>query len=95
MRPAYRAAAVAYLRRVASETRAAWGEAQAAKCTAELRIDIKSLSGLPLRFPELEGSAGMRRLNSGRHAVFYQVLTDRIEIVRVLHAATDLERWLG
>lgn len=90
----YRAAAAADLRRVARETRAAWGEAQAARYTAELRDDIKSLRELPLRFPAFEGRDGLRRMNSGRHAVFYLVLEGRIEIVRVLHAASDLERWL-
>ena len=94
MRLTYRAAATADLRRVARETRAAWGAAQAAKYTAELRDDIKSLRELPLRFPEFEGREGLRRMNSGRHAVFYLVVDDRVEIIRVLHAASDFERWL-
>ena len=93
MRLTYRAAATADLRRVARETRAAWGEAQAAKYTAELRDDIKSLGELPLRFPEFEGRDELRRMNSGRHAVFYLVVDDRVEIIRVLHAASDFERW--
>lgn len=90
----YRAAAEADLRRVARETRAAWGEAQAAKYAAQLRDDIKSLREFPLRFPEFKARAGMRRMNSGQHAVFYLVLEDAIEIVRVLHGASDFERWL-
>jgi len=94
MRLTYRAAAIADLRRVARETRAAWGEAQAAKYTAELRDDIKSLRELPLRFPEFDGREGLRRMNSGRHAVFYLVVEGRVEIIRVLHVASDFERWL-
>jgi plasmid stabilization system protein ParE len=31
---------------------------------------------------------------SGRHAVFYLVFDDRVEIVRVMHLASDFERWL-
>ena len=31
---------------------------------------------------------------SGRHAVFYLVFDDQIEIVRVMHLASDFERWL-
>ena len=93
MRLTYRAAAIADLRRVARETRAAWGAAQAAKYTAELRDDIKSLRELPLRFPEFEGREGLRRMNSGRHAVFYLVVDDRVEIIRVLHVASGFERW--
>ena len=94
MRIKFRTAASADLRRLARETRAAWGAAQAAKYVAELRDGIKSLRELPLRFPEFEARDGLRRMNSGRHAVFYLVREDQIEIVRVLHAASDLERWL-
>ena len=94
MRLTYRAASTADLRRVARETRVAWDEAQAAKYTAELRDDIKSLRELPLRFPVFEGREGLHRMNSGRHAVFYLVVEDKVEIIRVLHAASDFERWL-
>jgi toxin ParE1/3/4 len=90
----FRAAASADMRRVARETRAAWGEAQAALYSAKLRDDIKSLREFPLRFPEYELRPGLRRMNSGRHAVFYLVLEDRIEIVAVLHVASDFERLL-
>jgi toxin ParE1/3/4 len=90
----FRAAASADMRRVARETRVAWGEAQAALYSAKLRDDIKSLREFPLRFPEYEPRPGLRRMNSGRHAVFYLVLEDRIEIVAVLHVASDFEQWL-
>jgi toxin ParE1/3/4 len=90
----FRAAASADMRRVARETRAAWGEAQAALYSAKLRDDIKSLREFPLRFPEYEPRPGLRRMNSGRHAVFYLVIEDRVEIVAVLHVVSDFERWL-
>ncbi|MBO9603053.1 MAG: type II toxin-antitoxin system RelE/ParE family toxin [Novosphingobium sp.] len=82
------------MRRLERETREIWGEAQAAKYAAELRDAIKSLLDYPLRFPEFEPRQGLRRMTSGRHAVFYLVLEDRIEIVRVRHVASDFERWL-
>ena len=82
------------MRRVARETRSAWGEAQAALYSAKLRDDIKSLREFPLRFPEYESRPGLRRMNSGRHAVFYLVFEDRVEIVAVIHVASDFERWL-
>lgn len=47
----FRAAAAADMRRVAHETRAAWGEAQAALYSSKLRDDIKRLREFPLRFP--------------------------------------------
>jgi toxin ParE1/3/4 len=94
MRIVYRAEASADLRRTARETRAAWGEDQAKRYVAKLRHEIKSLSQFPLRFPEVEARPGLRRMNSGRHAVFYVVADERIEIVRVLHVASDFERWV-
>jgi toxin ParE1/3/4 len=94
IRLTFRAAAAADLRRVARETRDAWGEAQAALYSAKLRDDIKSLREFPLRIPEFEPRPGLRRMNSGRHAVYYLVLEDRVEIVAVRHVASDFERWL-
>ena len=90
MRINFRTAASADMRRVARETRAAWGEAQAYKYSRQLRDDIKSLAEFPLRFPAFEYRPDLRRMNSVRHAVF----DDRIEIVRVMHVASDFERWL-
>jgi toxin ParE1/3/4 len=94
MRINFRTAASADMRRVARETRAAWGEAQAYKYSRQLRDDIKSLAEFPLRYPAFESRPGLRRMNSGRHAVFYLVFDDRIEIIRVLHVASDFEQWL-
>ena len=94
IRLVFRAAASAGLRRIARETRAAWGEAQAARYSAKLRDDIKSLREFPLRFPEYEPRPGLRRMNSRRHAVFYLVFEDRVEIVAIIHVAGDFERWL-
>ena len=82
------------MRRLARETRAAWGDAQAAVYSAKVRGDIKSLCEFPLRFPEYEPRPSLRRMNSGRHAVFYLVFDDRVEVVAVLHVASDFERWL-
>jgi toxin ParE1/3/4 len=91
----FRTAASADMRRIAEDTRARWGEKQAAVYSASLRDDIKSLGEFPLRFPEFEGRhKGLRRMNSGRHAVFYLVTKERIEIVRVLHTAMDFDERL-
>jgi toxin ParE1/3/4 len=90
----FRTAASTDMRKVARETREAWGDAQAYKYSRQLRDDIKSLAEFPLRFPVFESRPGLRRMNSGRHAVFYLVCDDRIEIVRVIHLASDFDRWL-
>ena len=94
IRLTFRAAASVDMRSLARETKARWGAAQAAIYSAKLRDDIKSLGEFPLRFPEYEPRPGLRRMNSGRHAVFYLVFDDRIEIVAVRHVASDFERWL-
>ena len=82
------------LRRIAAETRRAWGEDQAKRYVAGLRDEIKSLREFPLRYPEFEPRPGLRRMNSGRHAVIYLVGNERIEIIRVLYVASDLGRWI-
>ncbi len=69
-------------------------ELLAALYSAQMRGDIKSLGAFPLRFPEYEPRPGLRRMSSGRHAVFYLVFDDRLEIVAVIHVASDFERWL-
>lgn len=92
----FRAAAAADMRRIARDTRARWEPEQAAAYAANLRDDIKSLSEYPLRFPEFEGAReSLRRMNSGRHSVFYLVTEDLIGIVRVLHTAMDYNDRLG
>lgn len=84
------------MRRIARDTRARWGGAQAAVYSASLRDDIKSLHEYSLRFPKFDGRRkGLRRMNSGRHAVFYLVTEDRIEIVRVLHNSMNFDGYLG
>ncbi len=90
----FRADATADLKRIARETRLAWGEAQAKRYVLTLRTEIKSLRDFPLRYPEFEPRPGLRRMNCQRHAVFYVVREDRIEIVRVLHGVVDMGRAL-
>lgn len=94
MRLVFRVEATEDLRRIASETRRAWGDDQAKRYVAALRNEIITLREFPLRFPEFEPRPGLRRMNSGRHAVIYLVSDDRIEVVRVLHVASDLGRWV-
>ncbi|MFW5634566.1 MAG: type II toxin-antitoxin system RelE/ParE family toxin [Erythrobacter sp.] len=89
----FRRAASADLRQIAAETRRAWGEDQAKRYVGRLRDQIKELREFPLRHPEFGPRPGLRRMNSGRNAVFYVVAEDRVEIIRVVHVASDLERW--
>lgn len=71
-----------------------WGKRQTRRYLDELESSIQKLTDNPMRFPEFDPRPGLRRMNSGRHAVFYLVSDDWIEVVRVLHVASDIERWL-
>lgn len=90
----FRTAASADMRRVSRETKARWSAAQARPYAAMLRDEIKSLATFPERFPQFDPRAGLRRMNCSRHAVFYLVSAEQVEIVRVLHVASDFGRWL-
>ena len=90
----FRTAASADMRRIARDTRAAWGEDQAFKYLRRMHSEIEALREFPMRHPEFDPCPGLRRMNSGRHAVVYLVVEDQVEIIRVLHAASDFEQWL-
>lgn len=64
---------------------------------AELASACTSLADKPLRYPlipEYEAN-GLRRRPYGSYAIIYTVGTNAITIVRVLHAAMDLDVALG
>ncbi|SRR6266404_1718775 len=42
-----------------------------------------------------ELSTGLRSIPQGSYVIFYRLVEDRIEIVRVLHGARDIEQQLG
>ena len=51
-----------------------------------------SLADNPLRYPQT-GVMGLRKRPHGSYLIFYRV-SDRVEIVRILHAARDWVRLL-
>lgn len=76
-------------------TAKAWDADQAENYLNALRRDMERLCA----FPELGPShssrvASFRKLASGHHVIFYLVLEDTIEVVRVLHERMDLVRHL-
>jgi toxin ParE1/3/4 len=62
----------------------------------ELRERCMSLAEMPKRFPLLQSnrSAGIRRCVHGSYLIFYRIESERIEILHVLHGATDYETLL-
>lgn len=72
-----------------------WGTAQADRYLRELEREIQGL----LDAPDLGVSyehirAGYRALHVKRHLVFYRHQGQRLEIVRVLHEAMNVEKHL-
>lgn len=90
----FRTSASADLRDIAIWTRKQWGPDQARRYVAAIRRRIKSLSRFPERFATSEeGYRGLRKTSSGRHAIFYLIKDDVIEIVRIRHTAMDFHEW--
>lgn len=87
----YRETAARDLRRIAGYTKSEWGFDQARRYAALLRRRIKALRTFPLRHPEVESRPSLREMRVGQHVVFYLVSDDAIEIVRILHVASDFE----
>lgn len=58
----------------------------------EIRSHCKQLGGFPESYPLLIGGSQseLRRVVHGQYLIFYRV-TDEVEILRVLHGATDYE----
>jgi toxin ParE1/3/4 len=72
-----------------------WGERQADSYLEQLDRGVRSLADFPeLGVPCDQIRAGYRKLHVHRHLIFYRRDDRRIEIVRVLHEATDVESHL-
>jgi toxin ParE1/3/4 len=63
---------------------------RAATFVAELRRACQELAEIPLAFPAIRTKAGhdLRRRRHGDYLIFYRV-TDRVEVLHVLHGAQD------
>ena len=61
--------------------------AAAERLMSTLRSDCLGLAEMPNRFRQVSGT-GLRRRPSGNYLIFYSV-SDRVEIVRILHGARD------
>lgn len=63
----------------------------------ELLDACERIGAAPLGYPLLPGheEAGYRRSVHGNYLLVFRLRNDRVEIVRVLHGARDIERILG
>ena len=80
------AAAGADMRGIAAYTRDHWGTEQALRYVVQLERAFKLLEKMPKvgrQLADLEGE--YRKLQVGRHAIFYREDGDGVFVVRVLH----------
>ena len=80
---------------IAADSLQQWGLAQAGKYLQGLHATF----GMLAEFPDLGKDAshvraGYRKIESGRHSVFYRKIVDGVLIVRVLHQRMDFARHL-
>ena len=89
--------AKADLKEIGRYTLKNWGREQRNHYLSIIDVSFHQLAVNPLRGKECsEIRSGYRKLNVGSHVIFYrQIVTDTIEIVRVLHGSMDLETWLS
>jgi toxin ParE1/3/4 len=70
-----------------------WGEAQAARYIGELEICCQRLADNPMLGRSCDYiRPGLRRMEQGRHVVFYRQERDGILISRILHQSMLPER---
>lgn len=75
-----------------------WGVTQADKYTDGLREAIAFLAQEPGRPGTVDCSAlrpGYRSYHHQRHLIFYRVVKDALEIIRILHDSMDVPRHLS
>jgi toxin ParE1/3/4 len=85
--------AKADLKEIARFTQNRWGREQRNLYLQMLDVSFQQLAANPLKGKDCNDiRIGYRKLNAGSHVIFYrQILTDTIEIVRVLHGHMDIE----
>jgi toxin ParE1/3/4 len=70
-----------------------WGLDQAETYARRLWKSIQALADTPSLGRECdEVRAGYRQYPSGSHVLFYRLMKDRVEVVRILHERMDYER---
>lgn len=87
--------ALAELDAIRDHSRKNWGAQQKRKYIGDLFASFAALSRHPERYPLVEGRAdGLRRARSGAHIIIFNVTSERVEIVRILHESMDFEAQL-
>lgn len=74
-----------------------WSEKQADKYYAIIKLACNAIGENPDIGKEYNGiSKNLLGLKSGKHIIFYQVISDnRIEVIRILHEQMDLKNQIA
>jgi toxin ParE1/3/4 len=71
-----------------------WSRAQADRYHSDLVAEIEALaSGIRKGRADTVKAGAMKR-PCGSHVIYYRNLPDRLEVIRILHSAQDVERHL-
>lgn len=72
-----------------------WGVEQAEKYLRELWYMMKHAADNPIKCADIgDVRRGYRKSRSGSHVVFFKVIDDGIDVVRILHQRMDFDRHL-
>ena len=72
-----------------------WGAAQARRYVRELQRAIETVARAPQRGRACDDVRhGYRRFSAGMHVIFFRILDEQVEIVRVLHQRMDFDQHL-
>lgn len=95
MKVEYSSRAVANLRKIAADSRRAFGERVAEALEGRIRAAIERVSREPLSAPEVEQRPGLHVVPLVRYpfTIFYRLLDDRVRIVHIRH--TSRKPWGG
>lgn len=73
-----------------------WGADQANRYLAQLESCCRQIADMPaLGRPANEVRSGLRRMENGRHVIFYRETSDGVLISRILHDRMLSERQFG
>ena len=73
-----------------------WGKAQAKTYSEAIVVTCERLAeGKGHSRPVEEIRQVLRKAKSGSHFIYFEQTDDGIYVIRILHQAMDVERWLG
>ena len=71
---------------IGAYTRRTWGETRTSRYLDEIEDCIEALAANPLMGRACDGiRPGMRRMEAGRHVIFYRIVKAGILVSRILH----------